>query len=67
MKRFLLHPDLAANWRALLLAVVLVGLIGVAVVFLGVPYFSPNAGFGPEWDCTAQAQGGPTCIKKVGR
>jgi len=24
-----------------------------------------NAGFGPDWECTAQGQGGPTCIKKT--
>jgi len=24
-----------------------------------------GAGFGPDWDCTPQAQGDPTCIKKV--
>jgi len=66
MRRFLWNPDLAGNWRALLLVVVLVGLVGASVVFFGVPYLSPNAGFGPEWDCTAQAKGGPTCIKKVG-
>jgi hypothetical protein len=26
-----------------------------------------HAGFGPEWECTARAQGEPTCIKKIGR
>jgi hypothetical protein len=24
-----------------------------------------TAGFGPDWECTAQGYGGPTCIKKV--
>jgi hypothetical protein len=23
-----------------------------------------NAGFGPEWECTAMAKGDPVCIKK---
>jgi hypothetical protein len=23
------------------------------------------AGFGPDWECTAQGQGGPTCVKKT--
>ena len=67
MRRFLWNPDIASNWRALLLLLVLVGLVGASVVFFGVPFRSSNAGFGPEWDCTPQAKGGPTCIKKVGQ
>jgi hypothetical protein len=33
------------------------------------PNFLPNPGngFGPEWDCTANARGEPICIKKPGR
>jgi hypothetical protein len=26
-----------------------------------------NAGFGPDWECTAQPKGDPVCIKKTGR
>jgi len=28
------------------------------------PYRSPNAGFGPDWDCTNPGQGGPVCVKR---
>ena len=26
-----------------------------------------SAGFGPDWECTAQARGDPVCVKKPGR
>jgi hypothetical protein len=26
---------------------------------------NPAPGFGPDWECTPQAQGDPTCIKKI--
>jgi hypothetical protein len=26
-----------------------------------------NAGFGPDWECTAQPKGDPVCIKKPGQ
>jgi hypothetical protein len=40
-----------------------------AFVFIVVRYpdwqrKSANFGFGPEWQCTPVAQGGPVCIKK---
>jgi hypothetical protein len=28
---------------------------------------SASAGFGPDWECTAQPKGDPVCIKKPGR
>jgi len=40
---------------------------GAAFIFLPSPLRNLNAGFGPEWECTPQAKGGPTCIKKIGR
>jgi len=61
------NPDLAGNARTLLLVAIVVVALGVAFVFLPSPWRGFNAGFGPEWDCTAQAKGGPTCIKKTGR
>ena len=67
MRRFRWHPDLADNVRTLLLVVVIVGLLGAGLVFFGIPFRNSNAGFGPEWECTPQAQGEPTCIKRVGR
>ncbi|WP_167558635.1 hypothetical protein [Bradyrhizobium canariense] len=41
-----------------------------AVVVIYLPDFQQrkaSAGFGPDWDCVAQARGDPVCIKKPGR
>jgi hypothetical protein len=27
---------------------------------------TPNAGFGPDWDCTPVPKGEPVCVKKIG-
>jgi hypothetical protein len=53
-----------ADVMGVAIAVALIGL--VAVVLMRGPDMQQgtNAGFGPDWECTAQAQGGPTCIKK---
>ncbi len=67
MRRFRWHPDLADNVRALLLVAFFVGLLGVGVVFYGAPFRHLNTGFGPEWECTPQVRGEPTCIKRIGR
>ena len=61
------NPDLAGNARTLLLVAMLVIALGAAFIFLPSLQRNPNAGFGPEWECTPQAKGGPTCIKKIGR
>ena len=61
------NPDRAGNVRTLLLVALLVVGLGAAFIFLPSPLRNFYAGFGPEWECTAQAKGGPTCIKKVGR
>ena len=50
----------------LLVAIVLV-VVGAAFILLPSPLRNFHAGFGPEWECTAQAQGGLTCIKRIGR
>lgn len=31
------------------------------------PQQNAGAGFGPDWECTPQPAGEPTCIKKIGR
>jgi hypothetical protein len=36
-----------------------------AAAMLG-PQQRTNAGFGPDWDCTAVPKGEPICIKKPG-
>jgi hypothetical protein len=61
------NPDLAGNARTLLLVAVLLAVVGAAFIFVPSPSRNFNAGFGPEWECAPQAQGGPTCIKKIGR
>ena len=40
---------------------------GAVFIFLPSPLRNFNAGFGPERECTPQAKGEPTCIKKIGR
>ena len=61
------NPDLAGNVRTLLLMAMLLVVLGAAFIFLPSLQRNFNAGFGPEWECTHQAQGGPTCIKKISR
>jgi hypothetical protein len=43
---------------------------GFAFLVIYFPDFQQRragAGFGPDWDCTAQPKGDPVCIKKPGR
>jgi hypothetical protein len=61
------NPDLAGNARTLLLVAILLVVLGAVFIFLPSPLRNFNAGFGPEWDCTPQAKGEPTCIKKIGQ
>jgi hypothetical protein len=48
-------------------------IIAVAIFAFLVMYFPDfqqrraGAGFGPEWECTAQPKGDPVCVKKPGR
>jgi hypothetical protein len=50
----------AAIFVALLVAAAL-----AASVWYPASIKNTGAGFGPDWECTPQAQGGPTCIKKI--
>ncbi len=61
------NPDLVGNVRTLLLVAVLLVVVGAAFILLPSLQRNFNAGFGPDWECTPQGQGGPTCIKKIGR
>jgi hypothetical protein len=61
------NPDLAGNARTLLLLAILLGVVGAALILLPSPMRNFYAGFGPEWECTPQAKGEPTCIKKISR
>ncbi len=52
-----------------------VGMLALFIAaFAAITIFLPNlqrhraqAGFGPDWDCVAQAKGDPVCIRRVGR
>ena len=47
---------------------VIVSILALVAVYLpDVQQRAAHAGFGPDWDCTAQPKGGPVCIKKPGR
>jgi hypothetical protein len=52
-----------ADVIGVLVVIVAIGLLVVALVRVPV-WQNASAGFGPDWECTAQTRGGPTCIKK---
>jgi hypothetical protein len=61
-------PDRNGILGALLALLIIVSALALLNIYL--PNFlqqNANSGFGPDWDCTAQAKGGPVCIKKPGR
>jgi hypothetical protein len=61
-------PDRNGIIGAVLAVLVLVGSFAFLVTYF--PDFQQRragAGFGPDWDCTAQPKGDPICIKKPGR
>jgi hypothetical protein len=68
MKWFQWTPD-----RNGIVGAIVATIIAVTIFAFLVTYF-PNfqqrtagAGFGPDWECTAQPKGDPICIKKPGR
>jgi hypothetical protein len=63
--------DLKSTWiylrfhfrEAAAIAAVIAVLAGfLALTYL--PFRSPNAGFGPDWDCTNPGPGGLVCVKR---
>jgi hypothetical protein len=58
-------PELVTNVKTILIVVIVVGMGAAVVRYQMVPRLNPNAGFGPDWDCTMQAKGDPVCIKKL--
>jgi hypothetical protein len=61
-------PDRNGIVGVVLALIVMVSLFALLVTY--VPDFQQRravAGFGPDWDCTAQPKGDPVCIKKPGR
>jgi hypothetical protein len=53
------------NMKTILIALIVVGMAGLALMYQSLPRLHPNAGFGSDWDCTMQAKGDPVCIKKL--
>ena len=51
--------------KGLIFAAALIGVVLAVYVLFPINMQKAPAGFGPDWECTAQGQGGPTCIKKI--
>ena len=51
--------------KAVIFAAVLIAAALVAYVLFPIKNDGTANGFGPDWECTHQGQGGPTCVKKV--
>lgn len=60
-------PLRLSDIKAIVLGLALVGAVAfLAIRFGNVPQQRANAGFGPDWQCTAVGQGDPVCVKKTG-
>jgi hypothetical protein len=58
-------PPSRGDILAIVLGVALLAAVAYALFFRPWNAAAPsNAGFGPEWVCTPQPMGGPTCIKR---
>jgi hypothetical protein len=67
MKWLQWNPDWADTAKVLGLVLVIVIFVAVFAIWLPSPLLrSPNASFGPDWDCVPQARGEPVCTKKPG-
>jgi len=51
--------------KGLIFGLVLLAAVLVAVVLFPAGMQNTAAGFGPDWECAPQGQGGPICIKKI--
>ena len=69
MKKWLQwNPDRDGTIRLLLILAAIIGIFAVVVTYApDMNYRSASARFGPDWQCTPQAQGDPVCIKKPAR
>jgi hypothetical protein len=69
MKKWLQwNPDRNGTIRLLLILVAIISVFAAVVTYApDINYRSASAGFGPDWQCTPQAQGDPVCIKKPAR
>ena len=69
MKKWLQwNPDRKGTIRLLLILAAILGVFAAVVIYApDINYRIASAGFGPDWQCTPQAQGDPVCIKKPAR
>jgi hypothetical protein len=69
MKKWLQwNPDRNGTIRLLLILAAILGVFAAVVIYApDINYRNANASFGPDWQCTPQAQGDPVCIKKPAR
>lgn len=61
-------PDRNGIVRTIFAVVIVVTIFAFLMIYF--PDFqqrNASAGFGPDWECTAQPKGGPVCTKKPGR
>jgi hypothetical protein len=68
MKWLQWNPDRNGVVGVVFALIMLLGIFAFLVTYF--PDFQQrraNAGFGADWDCTAQPKGDPVCIKKPGR
>jgi hypothetical protein len=68
MKWLQWNPDRNGIVAAVFGLAIIVCVFAVVVIYF--PDFQQrraNVGFGPDWDCTAEARGEPVCIRKPGR
>ncbi len=59
-------PILHVYAREIVIGLVVFAVVAGVIALSWIPYRSPNAGFGPDWDCTNPGQGGPVCVKRDG-
>jgi hypothetical protein len=69
MKKWLQwNPDRNGTIRLLLILAAILGVFAAVVTYApDIQCRGATAGFGPDWECTPQPQGGPVCIKKPAR
>jgi hypothetical protein len=59
---------LRGQWRqhkATLAVALILAAVLLASLWFPVSTKNTESGLGPDWECTPQAYGGPTCIKKI--
>jgi hypothetical protein len=68
LQRLQWNPDRAGTLSLVATAIAIIAVFAaVMIAYPAIQQQNAGAGFGPDWDCTPQPSGGPTCIKKIGR